>query len=276
MRASPATAIAYLRSSAGGFVPEAIIPEPAFEIFKFDTEVVGGRPVSVMPRPDFAFPLDDVLAAITPRTRVVFLTNPNNPTGVPMPLEAIRAIARAVPPEAIVFVDEAYADFSGTTFIPELPSFPNVIVGRTFSKAFGLAGLRIGCLVGAADRLDPIRLAIPVYSVNIAAVVAVRAALDDRAYVDDYLRQVKASKALLYAACDRLGLTYWPSSANFVLVCAGDRLRTLVEGAAARGIYLRDRSTEPGCAGCVRIGTGIVAHTQRCIAAMEEVLCAAE
>ena len=270
------TAIAYLRSSAGGFVPEAIIPEPAFEIFKFDTEVVGGLPISVLPRPDFSFPLDDVLAAITPRTRVVFLTNPNNPTGVPMPLEAIRAIARAVPAEAIVFVDEAYADFSGTTFIPELPVFPNVIVGRTFSKAFGLAGLRVGCLVGAADRLDPIRLAIPVYSVNIAGVVAVRAALEDRAYVDDYVRQVKASKALLYAACDRLGLTYWPSSANFVLVCAGDRLRRLVEGVTARGIYLRDRSTEPGCAGCVRIGTGIVAHTERCIAAMEEVLCAAE
>ena len=204
-------ATAYLRSSAGGFVPEAIIPEPAFEIFKFDTEVVGGRPIPVMPHPDFSFPLDDVLAAITPRTRVVFLTNPNNPTGVPMPLEAIRRIARAVPDEAIVFVDEAYADFSGMTFIPELPSFGNVIVGRTFSKAFGLAGLRVGCLVGTQERLDPIRLAIPVYSVNIAAVVAVRAALDDRAYVDDYLRQVTASKSLLYAACDRLELAYWPS-----------------------------------------------------------------
>ncbi len=269
-------ATAYLRSSAGGFVPEAIIPEPAFEIFKFDTEVVGGRPVPVMPQPDFSFPLDEVLAAITPRTRVVFLTNPNNPTGVPMPLEAIRQIARAVPDEAIVFVDEAYAEFSGTTFIPELPSFRNVIVGRTFSKAFGLAGLRIGCLVGADDRLDPIRLAVPVYSVNIAAVVAVRAALDDRAYVDDYLKQVAASKSLLYAACERLELMYWPSSANFVLVRAGDRLRDLVEGAAARGVYLRDRSTEPGCAGCVRICTGIVEHTKRCIATMEEVLCVAE
>src|SRR5205823_2880796 len=105
---------------------------------------------------------------ITPRTRVVFITNPNNPTGVSTPLEAIRQVARAVPNEAIVFVDEAYAEFSGTTFIPELPAFPNVIVGRTFSKAFGLAGLRIGCLVGAAERLDPIRLVIPVYSVNIA------------------------------------------------------------------------------------------------------------
>jgi histidinol-phosphate aminotransferase len=268
-------ATAYLRSSAGGFVPEAIVPEPAFEIFKFDTEVVGGRTVAVMPRPDFSFPLDGVLGAITPNTRVVFLTNPNNPTGVSMPLSAIRTIAGAVPAEAIVFVDEAYAEFSGTTFIPELGSFPNVIVGRTFSKAFGLAGLRIGCLIGADDRLDPIRLTIPVYSVNIAAVVAVRAALEDRAYVDDYLRQVAESKALLYAACDRLGLTYWRSGANFVLVGVGERTAELVQGAAARGIYLRDRSTEPGCAGCVRIGTGVIEHTRRCIAAMDEVLCAA-
>ena len=111
---------------------------------------------------------------------------------------------------------------------------------------------------------------------NIAAVVAVRAALEDRAYVDDYLRQVTESKALLYAACDRLGLTYWTSSANFVLVRAGGRLGDLVEGVAARGIYVRDRSTEPGCSGCVRIATGIVEHTRRCIAAMEEALCVAE
>jgi histidinol-phosphate aminotransferase len=269
-------AIAYLRSSAGGFVPEAIIPEPAFEIFRFDTEVVGGRAVSVMPRPDFSFPLQRVLDAITPRTRVVFLTNPNNPTGVAMPLDAIRTIARAVPEQTLVFVDEAYADFSGTTFIPELSVYPNVIVGRTFSKAFGLAGLRIGCLVGAAEWLDPIRHVTPVYSVNIAAVVGVRAALADRAYVEEYLRQVDLSKELLYAACDRLGLKYWKSSANFVLVRAGDRLQDFISGAAERGIYLRDRSTEPGCDGCVRIGTGVVAHTRRCIAAMEAVLCVAE
>src|SRR5581483_1798044 len=161
------------------------------------------------------------------------------------------------------------------TFIPELPSYPNVIVGRTFSKAFGLAGLRIGCLVGAPERLDPIRLAVPVYSVNIAAVVAVRAALGDLAYVEDYKRQVEASKALLYAACDRLDLKYWKSAANFVLVSAGDRLPALLAGVERRGIYLRDRSREPGCAGCVRIGTGIVEHTKRCIAALEEALCAA-
>jgi histidinol-phosphate aminotransferase len=228
-----------------------------------------------MPTTDFSFALNDALAAITPRTRVVFLTNPNNPTGVSMPLEAIREIARRVPAGCVVFVDEAYAEFAGTTFIPELAAFPNVIVGRTFSKAFGLAGLRIGCLIGAPAVLNPVRAAIPVYSVNIAAVAAVQAALADPAFLQDYLRQTRESKALLYAACDRLGLKYWKSDANFVLVCAGDRLNALVKGAADRGIYTRDRSSEPGCAGCLRVATGLVEHTRRYIAAMEEVLCAA-
>ena len=268
-------AVAYLRPPVGGPIPEALVPEPAFEIFRVDAEAVGGQFVQVKPKPDFTFALDEVLAAITPRTRVVFLTNPNNPTGVSMPLEAIRTIARAVPREAVVFVDEAYAEFAGTTFIPELPAFKNIIVGRTFSKAFGLAGLRIGCLLGAPGVLDPVRAVIPVYSVNIAAVVAVQAALSDPAYLREYLRQVKESKALLYAACDRLGLTYSKSDANFVLIRAGDRLQALVKGAADRGIYIRDRSSEPGCAGCCRIATGIVEHTRRFIAVMEEVLCAA-
>ena len=270
-----ALAVAYLRASIGGPQLEAIVPEPAFEIFRFDTAVAGGRLVQVMPHEDFGFPLDEVLAAITPNTRVVFLTNPNNPTGVGVPLEAIRTIARRIPTGAVVFVDEAYAEFAGVSFIPELDAFPNVVVGRTFSKAFGLAGLRIGCLVGAPSTLDPVRRAMPVYSVNIAAAVAIQAALGDLDHLNGYLRQVAESKALLYAACDRLGLAYVTSQSNFVLVRAGDRTDALVKGAFAKGIYLRDRSTEPGCAGSLRIATGIVEHTQRAIAVMEEVLCAA-
>ena len=216
-----------------------------------------------------------MLSAITSRTRVVFLTSPNNPTGVVTPLSAIREVARALPPGGIVFVDEAYYEFCGQTFIPELSRFPNVVVGRTFSKAFGLAGIRIGAIAGHPDALEPIRLAVPVYSVNIAAVAAVQAALADRAHLQNYLAQVERSKMLLYAACDRLGLPYWKSSANFVLVRAGDRLEAVLQAAAARKIYLRDRSTEPGCEGCLRVGAGVVEHTQRFITVLEEVVCAA-
>lgn len=267
-----ATAVGYLRPTAGGVVPEAVIPEPAFEIFAFDTEIVGGRPVKVAPNADFSFAIDRVLAAITPNTRVVFLTNPNNPTGATMPLEAIETVAGRVPSGAVVFVDEAYAEFAGQSFIPRLDRFPNVIVGRTFSKAFGLAGIRIGAITSAPEALEPLRLAIPVYSVNIAAVVAVQAALTDRAYLDEYLRQVETSKQMLYSACDRLGLGYTRSAANFVLVNAGARLDTVIEGARSRGIYLRNRASEAGCAGSFRVSTGVVAHTERLIAVLEEVL----
>jgi histidinol-phosphate aminotransferase len=271
-----ATAVALLRPRLREDAFDAIVPEPAFEIFSIDTEVVGGRVVSVPPGPDYAFPLDGVLAAITERTRVVFITNPNNPTGTLTPVDAISAVSARLPPGAIVFVDEAYAEFSGRTFIPELPGHRNVIVGRTFSKAFGLAGLRIGALAGHPDTLEPIRLALPVYSVNIAAVVALQAALEDREFVDGYLRDVEESKQLLYAACARLGLRYWKSAGNFVLIDAGERAGLLARGAAERGIYVRDRSREPWLAGCLRVGAGVVAHTRRCIAVFEEVLCAAE
>jgi histidinol-phosphate aminotransferase len=267
--------VGYLRRRENGSVPEAIVPEPAFEILAFDAEVAGGRAVRIPPSPDYAFPLDRVLAAITDRTRLVFITSPNNPTGAITPADAVRTVAARLPQGAIVFLDEAYAEFSETSFIPELDRWPNVIVGRTFSKAFGLAGLRIGALAGNPDALEPIRLAIPVYSVNIAAVLAVQAALHDLEYVRAYRAQVEQSKQLLYAACGRLGLRYWTSAANFVLIDAGGRAAALARGAAARGVYVRDRSSEPGLEGCLRVAAGVVAHTERCIQVFEEVLCAA-
>ena len=268
-----AVAVTFLRHRPEPGEPEVIVPQPAFEIFESNASVAGGRVVHVMPRPEFVFALDEVLAAITSRTRAVFLTNPNNPTGVSMPMEAIKAIAGAVPEGAVVFVDEAYADFAGATFIPEIPKCPNVIVGRTFAKAHGLAGLRIGALVGMPDTLAPVRRAIGVYSVNVAAVAALQAALQDTGFVAQYLAQVRESKSLVYAACDRLGLKYWRSDANFVLVRTGGRTDALASAAAERGVYLRDRGSEPGCQGCVRITTGLVQHTRAGLAVLEEVLC---
>jgi histidinol-phosphate aminotransferase len=269
-----ALSVTFLRPSQDGVVAEAVVPEPAFEIYRYHTPVAGGRLCQVMPRPDLHVDLGDVMAAIGPRTRVVFLSSPNNPTGLSVSLDTVRTIAERMTGQGVVLVDEAYADFSRRSFIPELPSIPNVVIGRTFSKAYGLAGLRIGCLVGAPEVLAPIRRAVPVYSVNIAAVTAMMAALEDPDYVAAYLGQVDESRDLVYEACDRLGLKYWRSDANFVLVRIGDRATALVRDAAERGIFLRDRSGEPGCAGCVRISTGIVEHTRRCLGVLEEILCA--
>ena len=253
---------------------EAIVVEPAFDMYAAAADAVGARIVAVPFGPGFAFPLDRILAALGPRTRVVFLNDPHNPTGLRLPPGAVEAIARAVP-DAFVLLDEAYADFAGETFIGRaLAAWPNVVVGRTFAKAYGLAGLRVGALVGTDATLEPIRRVVPPYSLNAAAAAARPAALADEAHVAVYRREVEESKRLLYAACRRLGLEYWESAANFVLVRVGDRAPAIVEALAHRGVVVRDRSRDPGCAGCIRVTTGLVADTRVALAALEEVLCA--
>jgi histidinol-phosphate aminotransferase len=270
-----AAAIAYLQRDPGGAAgrPEGLIAEPCFGMYADCIEAVGGRIVRVAPPADLQFPLDAVLAAITPRTRVIYLTSPGNPTGLLIPHAAVHALARALP-DGVIFVDEAYADFTEAHFLGELPAAPNVVVGRTFAKAYGLAALRIGAVVGDEAVIARLRRSLPPYSINVAAAVALEAALGDQPHLDAYRAQVRASKARVYAACDRLGLTYWPSEANFVLIRVGDRATAIVEALRQRRIFVRDRSTEPGCAGCIRITAGLVAHTQQALAALEDILCA--
>jgi len=121
-----------------------------------------------------------------------------------------------------------------------------------------------------------LRRVIPPFSINAAAAVALPAALADTAHYEAYLAQSRESKALLYATLERFGIDYWPSAANFVFARFGERSRAIVDGLKARGIHVRDRSTDPACLGCVRITTGVVEHTRRCIAGIEEVLCDAQ
>jgi histidinol-phosphate aminotransferase len=269
-----AAAIAACRDHSNG-VPEAIGVSPAFDEYEICTTAVGGRMVTVPLDDDFDLSPEAIRVALTPRTRIVFLANPHNPTGRTIPLDTLRALAKDVAP-AMLFVDEAYADFSGETMIDGamLAALPNLVVGRTFSKAYGLAGLRIGVLVATPATLAPMRRAVPPYSVNAWAAAALPVAIADRAYRDWYLEQAAASRALLMEACVRLGLPTWPSAANFVLLRVPDAPAT-VKGLAARGVIVRDRSGDAGCGQCIRITAGIVEDTRRAISALEEVLCAA-
>ncbi len=231
-----------------------------------------GLPITrIPPQADFAFPLDDLRAA-APRAGVVYLTDPNNPTGLGIPAGAIETIAAAAP-DTLVLVDEAYADFSGRTIIgPALERHRNVVVGRTFAKAHGLAALRIGALVAHPDTLAPLRALLPPFSLNIAATTALTAALDDPQWVADYVAQATESKDRIYAFCDRHGFTYWRSEANFVLIRVGSAASELVEQLAGRDIFIRDRSSAPGCDGCVRISAGTIDATDRCLQALEAIL----
>jgi len=248
---------------------DAVIVEPAFEMYADVVATCGGDVVRVPPAAGFSFDVARVLAATSTRTRLVFLCDPNNPTGLGISRADVGAIAAALP-TAMIFVDEAYADFSGRTLIDGwLAERPNILVGRTFAKAHGLAGLRIGALVAAPETIARLRrLALP-YRINIAAAVSLRAALGDRAHLARTIAESTESRRLLTAACARLGFTTWPSEANFLLVRVGDRAAACATFLDGRGVRVRDRSSLPGCDGCLRITTGPVAHTQLAISRLE-------
>jgi histidinol-phosphate aminotransferase len=252
---------------------ETIVPLPAFDPYPNSTAAVGATAVRVPARPDFAFQTDAVLAAITPRTRLVFLNTPNNPTGQLIPIDDLRRISEAAP-HAIVLVDEAYIEFGGTSFLGELHRHPNVLVGRTFSKAYGLAGMRVGILIGQPHALDPVRAVTLPFNINAIAMAATQAALEDATFLPRYAAEVEQSRQRLAATCRRLGLTYWNSAANFVLVRVGEAVPLFVRELAARRVHVRDRSKDPSTPGCIRITAGVLEHTDRAIEALESVVAA--
>ena len=251
---------------------ETIIPLPAFDPYPNSTAAVGATAVRVPPGADFAFPTGAVIDAITPRTRMIFLNTPNNPTGQLIPIADLARIAEAAP-NAVVLIDEAYIEFGGTSFLPELPRVRNVLVGRTFSKAYGLAGLRVGVVIGHPDVLNPVRTVTLPFNINGVALAALGAALGDAGFLPRYAAQVQESRERIYAACRRLGLQYWPSAANYVLVRVGDAA-PFVAALAARKIHVRDRSKDPVTPGCIRVTAGMVEHTEAAIEALESVMAA--
>jgi histidinol-phosphate aminotransferase len=252
---------------------ETIVPLPAFDPYPNATSAVGATAIRIPARPDYTFQTDEVIDAITSHTRIVFLNTPNNPTGQLIAVGDLERIADAAP-HALVLVDEAYIEFGGTSFLPELARYPNVLVGRTFSKAYGLAGMRVGIVIGQPQALDPVRAVTLPFNINAVAMAATLAALEDEEFLPRYARQVAESRTRLYAACDRLGLTYWKSAANFVLVRVGDPVSPFVEALAARQVHVRDKSGDSSTPGCIRITAGVLEHTDAAIEALESVAAA--
>jgi histidinol-phosphate aminotransferase len=251
---------------------EIVVALPAFDPYLHAAKAMGARIVSVPPGPDYTFPVEGVLRALTPDTRIVYVNNPNNPSGQPIAKDAIHRVAREAG-QALVFVDEAYHDFLGENFLAEAAEYPNVLVGRTFSKAYGLAGMRVGVLIASPQILEPIRKAMPLFNLNVVAVAALRAALTDPGFRAWYIAQANESKQIVYAACERAGLRYWKSSTNFVLIDGGSRARAIVDGMIANGVLVRDRTHDPACPNCFRLTAGVVEHSRKAAATLED-LCA--
>ncbi len=248
---------------------EAVILTPAYAMYRFYCEVAGAKIRYVeYPQPDMEFPLQAVLDAITPETRAVLLANPNNPTGTGASLLAIERILHRAR-KAAVLVDEAYYEFSGVTALTEIERVPNLFVSRTFSKVFGMAAMRLGCLFSHESNIGYLHKAQSPYSVNALAVLAAQAAVEDTRYIETYVAEVLAARELLCLGLEKLGITYVPSSANFVLGRFGERAFDVRDALRGQGILVRDRSYE--APGCVRITVGTREQTRRLLAVLEEI-----
>ena len=247
---------------------EVLVVEPSYAMYRFYAERAGARVRAVRAAPASGFPLDRVLAELRRRPRLALLASPNNPTGAVIPVEALRRVLDAAP-RTLVFVDEAYFEFCGQSALGWIRRRRNLVVARTFSKARGLAGLRLGCLFANAPLVAALSRAHSPYSVGTAALAAGLAALREAPTTRRYAAEVVRARSSLEAALDRLAIRRFPSGGNFVLVDVGTRAGRLVAGLARRGILVRDRRRDFGRRGYVRITVGSLAQTRRLIGALE-------
>jgi histidinol-phosphate aminotransferase len=234
---------------------ELLFGDPTFVMYPILGSALGAQIVRLQSGEDLVLPVADFLAKMSARTRVIVIANPNNPCGLAASRNDLLKIAESAP-DAAVLIDEAYFDFHGETLISDLASHPNLFVARTFSKAYGLAGMRLGVLIGAAEPISSLRnLSLP-FNVNSIALACLDEALADQDFVREHVAQVRQGRDQLAQLFNELGLRFWPSQTNFVLARVGEPVKPFVEAMQRRGIQVRDSSGNRGCAGCVRITVG--------------------
>ena len=246
-----------------------LIAEPTFSMYRFFSQVAGARVISVRYDERMNFPVEGTVRELRRSPHILFIANPNNPTGTLLDKASLARILDAGP-RTVVLIDEAYFDFSGLSVLRWIRQRPNLIVSRTFSKAAGLAALRLGALFARSDVIAAMRRAFTPYPVNSLALIAAEAAVGDEPFLRAYIREVLESRALLARGLEQLGARVFPSAANFVLADFGRGGTRLVKQLARRGILLRDRASEFGRDGFMRITAGTVAQTQRLLEAIKE------
>lgn len=233
---------------------EAIIVEPTFEMYRLYVALGRGTPKAVLVREDFGLEAEDVLAAVTERTKVIFICSPNNPTGRQYGRDEIMKIVEEC--GKLVILDEAYADFSPQTLVRDAVKYPNLLVLRSFSKAFGLAGLRIGYGVGDSEIIEWLRAAQSPFSVNSIAQEACRLVLENKRIYNNFIMKVMEERKYLLAELQMVnGVVPYASDANFILFrLMGDvKSADIQKGLLAAGIEVRDRGGMPLLENCLRV-----------------------
>jgi histidinol-phosphate aminotransferase len=248
---------------------DVIILKPSYAMYKFYAELAGASVRHIAYRAEkLAFPLDELLLAITPETRAILISNPNNPTGTAVKLDGIERILKRAP-NAAVLIDEAYYEFCGITALRLLDTYANLFVSRTFSKVYGMASMRMGVLFSNPENLAYAHKAQSPYSVNSLAALAARAAIKDTDYIRRYVTEVLAARELVYVGLEKLGIPYYESQGNFVLMRPGDRSIEVRDQLRETGMLVRDRSYE--LPGCVRVTIGTRDQMRRFLAELERI-----
>jgi histidinol-phosphate aminotransferase len=248
---------------------EVLMLQPSYAMYRFYAELAGGAVGAIPYRAEkLAFPLEELLAAIRPTTRAILIANPNNPTGTGTSVSGIERILEKAT-GAAVLIDEAYYEFCGITALSLLNDYPNLFVSRTFSKVYGMAAMRLGCMFSQSGNVEFLHKAQSPYSVNSVAVLAARAAIQDREYVEKYVTEILAARELLYVGFENLGVKYYESRANFVLFEAGTRAVPLRDELRRRGVLVRDRSYE--IEGCVRVTVGTRDQVRQFLSELEQI-----
>ncbi len=250
---------------------ELLLPVPTYTMYEVYASATDARVVTVLAGDDLAFPFAPLARSITPRTKVIAIANPNSPSGTMAARDQIVELARLAP-HAVLLVDEAYFHFCGETVMDLIGAIPNIVVARTFSKAYGLAGLRVGVLAGPVELMHWVRRVLSPYSVNSVALACLPAALDDEAYLQWYVGEVLAARTEFEQALRAARVRFWPSRANFILVDIGLHHKEFVGHMLAGGVLVRDRSNDPGCDGRVRITIGTREQMTRAVSALNDAL----
>jgi len=254
---------------------EVVISHPAFLMYEISARLAGAESVFVGAR-DYAYDLDAMAGAVGERTRIVYVTNPNNPTGLALDRDDLTRFLDRIPASVLVVLDEAYHEFvdspeaaDGRALVSE---GRNVLVTRSFSKIYGLAGMRIGYGFGAPELIARLAAGQPPFNTGRQALIAARAALGDQEHVERS-RQVNAEgRAYLTEKLSALGLRVLPSQSNHVLIVGLDDAAAIDDGLQARGVIVRPTEASFGLAGCIRVTIGTRDENETLVQALAEVL----
>jgi histidinol-phosphate aminotransferase len=253
---------------------ESIVSEHSFVVYPLVTKSLGAELI-VIPAIDFGQDLNATRASIGDRTRVIFIANPNNPTGTWVDKQSLLSFLDAVPEEVLVVLDEAYAEYVAEPGYPNglelVDDYPNLIVTRTFSKAYGLAGLRMGYSVSHPDIADLMNRVRQPFNVNAMSLAAALVALDDEAYLKESVRVNNEGMKMLTDACDQLGLGYIPSVGNFLTIDFGCDAMPIYDGLLQEGVIVRPIGVY-GLPNHLRVTVGLPLENKRFIDSLKKLL----